>query len=308
MTALAGTASTQIIIMFIIILIGAASYKLKLIDKEGNRRLSDLVLLLVNPIVIFVSYQREYDASLLKGLMISLLLATVTHFAGIGISMLFLPGKKKDYALERFAMIYSNCGFIGIPLVNGIFGSEGVFYLTAYMTMFNLFVWTHGVILMTGKKDLKAIARELLSPSIIATVSGFLFFLLRISIPTVLLEPLNYLAGMNTPLAMLVAGATIAQTDIVKLLKKVRVYYVSFLKLLFMPIVMLLIFSLFEIPKIVLLTSILAAACPTAVTITLFSIRYEKNSYYSSELFAVTTLLSIVTIPLVMTLAGFFVR
>lgn len=161
---------------------------------------------------------------------------------------------------------------------------------------------------MTGKKDLKAIARELLSPSIIATVSGFLFFLLRISIPTVLLEPLNYLAGMNTPLAMLVAGATIAQTDIVKLLKKVRVYYVSFLKLLFMPIVMLLIFSLFEIPKIVLLTSILAAACPTAVTITLFSIRYEKNSYYSSELFAVTTLLSIVTIPLVMTLAGFFVR
>jgi predicted permease len=93
----------------------------------------------------------------------------------------------------------------------------------------------------------------------------------------------------------------------VKLLKKGRIYYVSFLKLLFVPIVMLLIYSLFDIPKIVLLTSILATACPTAVTINLFSLRYEKNYFYASELFAVTTILSVLTIPLVMTAAGFFV-
>jgi predicted permease len=306
MTNLAVTALTQIIIMFIIIIVGIASYKLRLIDKESNKRLSDIVLQLVNPIVIFVSYQRDFNASLLKGLLISLLLGTLTHIAGIGISAIFLSKKKSDFTLERFAVIYSNCGFIGIPLVNGVFGSEGVFYLTAYMTMFNLFVWTHGVIAMTGKKDLKTIAKALLSPSVIATLSGFLFFLLRISIPKILLDSMNYLGSMNTPMAMLVAGATIAQTNMVKLLKKGRIYYVSFLKLLFVPIMMLLIYNLFDIPKIVLLTSILATACPTAVTINLFSLRYEKNYFYASELFAVTTILSVLTIPLVMTVAAFF--
>ncbi|MDF2538758.1 MAG: putative rane protein [Herbinix sp.] len=309
MTTLAITALTQIVIMFIIIIVGAVSFKVKLIDKDTNKRLSDIVLLLVNPIVIFVSYQREFNAALLNGLFISLLLGTVTHLAGIALSTLLFHKKKipSDYVLERFAVIYSNCGFIGIPLVNGVFGSEGVFYLTAYMTMFNLFVWTHGVITMTGKKDFRTITKAFLSPSIIATLSGFLFFILRINLPSFILDSMNYLGNMNTPLAMLVAGVTIAQMNIIKLLLRVRVYYISVLKLVVLPIMMLLLYRLFHIPDLVLLTSILATACPTAVTINLFSIKYGKNYLYATELFTITTLLSVLTIPLVMTIAGFLV-
>lgn len=305
MTTTAVTVFNQILIMLFIMIVGSICYKIKLINKEMNKYLSDLVLMLVNPLVIFLSYQREFEDTLLQGLLISLLLATITHVLAIIIAKLIIRKKDKpeDGVLERFAVIYSNCGFIGIPLVNGIFGSEGVFYITAYMTIFNLFVWTHGVISVSGKKDRRTIVQAFVSPSVIATISGFLLFVLRIQLPETLVEAMSYIGNMNTPLAMMVAGVTIAQANLVKLLGKLRIYYISFLKLIFIPVVMLLIFSLFDLSREVLLTSVLAAACPTGATINLFSIRYKKNYLYASEMFAVTTVLSVITIPLVMIVA-----
>jgi predicted permease len=304
--SLASTAFNQIMIMFFIILIGIFCYRIHLIDQVTNRKLSDIVLILVNPIVVLVAYQREFDTTLLTGLLISLVMAVVTHIIGIVISNVIIRRKKNraDLSIERFAVIYSNCGFIGIPMAGGLFGSEGVFYITAYMTIFNLLVWTHGVVIMTGKADIKSIGKALLSPTIIATVVGFLLFVTRLMIPNVLLDTLSYIGNMNTPLAMLVAGVTIAQTDVRKLLLKPRIYYISFVKLLLIPIVMLLLFRLFEIPNVVLLTSVLAAACPTAVTVNLFSIRYGKNFLYASEVFAVSTMASMITIPTVMYIAN----
>jgi predicted permease len=308
--SLAVTAFNQIVIMFLIILAGMVCFKVRLIDNEMNKKLADIVLMLVNPFVIFVSYQRKFEAELLSGLLISLVLAFATHLFGIFISMIVLRKKnhEADIAMERFAVIYSNCGFIGIPLVNGILGSEGVFYLTAYMTVFNLVVWTHGMITMSGKSDRKSILEAMLSPSVIATLSGFVLFVCKVMLPNSLKEAISYIGDMNTPLAMLIAGVTIAQTDYKKLLGKIRIYYIAFFKLLFVPIVMILLFHLFPISRLVLLTSVLAAACPTAATINLFSIRYEKNYLYASELFAVTTVLSLFSIPLVMIFANLFVK
>lgn len=307
--SIAITAFNQITIMFILILIGILSYKIKLIDQEGNKRLSDIVLMLVNPLVIFLSYQREFDKTLLSGLLISLVLGVATHLVAIllGYVALKKKGHEADIALERFGIVYSNCGFIGIPLVNGVIGSEGVFYLTAYLTIFNLAVWTHGMLTVSGKSDRKTLLKALLSPSIIATFIGFLFFLFRIMLPNLVYEAFSYIGNMNTPLPMLVAGITIAQTDMKKILTKFRIYYITILKLLVIPFGMFFIFNLFPIPDIVLLTSILAVSCPTAVTVSLFAIRYDKNYQYASEIFAVTTICSIVTIPLVMLVVNMFI-
>ncbi len=306
---LAFTAIDQICIMFLIILTGMLCFKLKLIDQEMNKKLADLLLLLVNPLVIFVSYQREFKASLLTGLLIALILAFITHLAAILISLVAVRGKKygEDLAIERFAVIYSNCGFIGIPLVNGILGSEGVFYLTAYVTAFNLFAWTHGVIAMSGRSDRKSVLKAFLSPAVIATFTGFLFFICRIILPGALGQAVTYIGEMNTPLAMLVAGATIAQTDILKLFTKLRSYYIAIIKLILLPLITLLVYQLFPIPRVVLLVTALACACPTAATINLFSLRYEKNYLYASELFALTTILSLITIPFVMIIANILV-
>lgn len=301
---LAVTAFNQIIVMFILLLIGMLCYKINLIDKDMSKKLSDVVLLLVNPMVILISYQRKFEATLLSGLLISLGLALATHLVAILISIILLRKKSTDLAIERFSVIYSNCGFIGIPIVNGIFGSEGVFYLTAYMTIFNLVVWTHGMVSISGKYDKKSIIKAILSPAVISVFVGFLLFVCRIKLPMVIGKPISYIADMNTPLAMLVAGVTIAQTNIIKIFGRIRAFYISLIKLIIIPIGMLLLFHMFDIPKIILLTSVLATACPTGATINLFSLRYDKNYIYASELFAITTILSLITIPFVMIVAN----
>lgn len=301
---LALTAFNQIIVMFILLIIGMFCYKINLIDKEMSKKLSDVVLLLVNPMVILISYQRKFEATLLSGLLISLGLALATHLVAILISIILLRKKSTDLAIERFSVIYSNCGFIGIPIVNGIFGSEGVFYLTAYMTIFNLVVWTHGMVSISGRYDKKSIIKAILSPAVISVFVGFILFVCRIKLPMMIGRPIAYIADMNTPLAMLVAGVTIAQTNIIKIFGRPRAFYISLIKLIIIPIGMLLLFQMFDIPKIILLTSILATACPTGATINLFSLRYDKNYIYASELFAITTILSLLTIPFVMIIAN----
>jgi len=303
--SLANIVLNQIIVMFLIILIGIICFKTKLIDKETNKKLSSILLMLVNPLLIFVSYQRDFSNELLRGLLISLLLASITHIFGIIASYFLLRGKGKDVPIERFSAIYSNCGFIGIPLINGIYGKEGVFYITAYLTIFNLLIWTHGVIMMIGKQDRKTMIKTLISPTIIAVLLGFVFFIAQIRIPNNLFQSFDYVASMNTPFAMIVAGVTIGQTNIRKIFSKVRIYLVAFIKLLLIPAILLFIYSRFSIEKSVLTTAILAAACPTAATGTLFAIRYEKNALYASEIFAITTILSLVTIPIIMMLTEY---
>lgn len=301
--SLVNITTNQILIMFIIILIGFICYKTNLIDKETNKKLSGILLMLVNPILIFESYIREFSAELLQGLLISFGLAIATHVIGIIIAYVLLRGKEeKDVVIERFSSIYSNCGFMGIPLINGILGGEGVFYITAYMTIFNIFVWTHGLTMMIGKQDKKTTIKTLISPTLIAIFLGIIFFITRMTLPEVVLHSFRYISGLNTPLAMIIAGVTIAQTDIRKTFIKLRIYYVTAIKLLIIPIALLLLYSRFPIPKEVLITAIVAAACPTGATGTLFAIRYNKNALYASEIFAMTTLLSIATLPLVVAL------
>lgn len=301
--SLVNITTNQILIMFIIILIGFICYKTNLIDKETNKKLSGILLMLVNPILIFESYIREFSAELLQGLLISFGLAIATHVIGIIIAYVLLRGKEeKDVVIERFSSIYSNCGFMGIPLINGILGGEGVFYITAYMTIFNIFVWTHGLTMMIGKQDKKTTIKTLISPTLIAIFLGIIFFITRMTLPEVVLHSFRYISGLNTPLAMIIAGVTIAQTDIRKIFIKFRIYYVTAIKLLIIPIALLLLYSRFPIPKEVLLTAIVAAACPTGATGTLFAIRYNKNALYASEIFATTTLLSIATLPLIVAL------
>ncbi len=317
----------QIIIIFIIIIIGMICYKVKLIDEATNAKLSNILLLLVNPMVIFVAYQRSFSTELLEGLLISLLLSIVTHVVSILLAYLLIRKKKreinhqdgtgssivvenKDALVERINVIYANVGFMGIPLVNGIFGTEGVFYVTASITIFNLFLWTQGVIMMSGNNEwsFKVLMKKLLSPNIIAIGVGLICFLFQLMVPQVVKEALTHVANMNTPFAMLIAGVTIGRTDLRKLLKKYRVFYVAFIKLLLLPVLLLLLYSRFPINNTVFTTAVIMAAAPSATTGILFSIKYGRNSVLSAEIFTVTTLLCALTIPLLVRLAELFIK
>ena len=295
----------QLVKMFFIMLLAFICYKIKLVDQNGNRSLSNLLLMVVNPLLIITVYQgTEYDPDMVRGLLLAFVAAFLTHILGIVVSTaLIRPSSGTDYSIERFNSMYSNCGFIGIPLINSVFGGNGVFYITAYMVAFNLFSWTHGVILMEKKCSLKNMTEGVLSPMFLSTIAAVVLFFLGILIPSVVLDSMNYVADMNTPLAMMVAGFSVAQADLGKMLRNTRIYFVSFIKLILIPLLVIGVLKLMALPDAVAVTVLIGAACPAATTGTMMAIRYRQNYTYSSELFAMTTVLSVVTIPAVIFLS-----
>ena len=295
--------------MFLIILAGILCFKLKLVSVKGSKEMSNIILQVVNPVVIFVSYQREFDKSLLNGLLLSFVLSVAAFLVAIAVSYLLIRKKDgREYDIERFSSVYSNCGFMGIPLVNALLGLDGVFYLTAFITVFNLLAWTHGVIQMSGVKSFKNIVSAFKSPSVIAIFLGLVSFLLRAFVSSEMTEiiaesipmkALVYISDLNTPLAMLVAGCSIAQVNIISAVKKPRIYFVSAIRLIIIPAIIVVLFRLLNVSEEPMLTVIVAMSAPTAAMATLFCLKYDKNYVYSSEIFAVTTLLSIATMPMI---------
>lgn len=298
----------QIIKMFFLIVIGIICYQIKFLDSDKAKALSNILLKIVTPLLILCSFQREFDITLLRNMLMCLGLAAVSM--GIAYAVSFLVLRKKegfDNVVERCAATYCNSGFIGYPLSYGIFGSEGLFYMVAFNLIFNLLLFSIGEASMKGKRDsgyqVKAIVKQVLNPTTIASFIGVFFFITGFKIPDLLFEPLNMVGNMNTPLAMIVAGVSIAQMNIPKLLKKKRIYLVSAVKLLFIPVAFTLAVKFLPIPHMVYMTMVLATACPTATATVLFAVLYGRDDIYASEIFTATILFSVITIPLIFALA-----
>lgn len=294
----------QICTMFLIVAVGVILYKVNIITDKGSKQLSNLVLNLVCPVLIFMAYQTDYNSEILPNIAVALALSAVTHIILVVLSMIFIRKKSDDISIERFSIVYSNCAFMGIPLIGAIFGSEGVLNLTAYITFFNFFVWTHGVIIMRGTGGIYEVLRALRSPSVVAIFLGLLCFITGFRLPLVLSGAFSHIANMNTPLAMLVAGATVAKTNIIKAVTNKRVLYISLLRLVITPLILVPFYKMFSSGDVFITLSV-AAACPVAATGTLFAVSYDKNSTLASEIFAVSTVLSAVTLPIIVVFANF---
>lgn len=291
--------ANQILKMLLLMLVGYLCYRLKLIDQAGNKTLANLLLMVVNPVLALMALQADYSPHLVTGLLTAFALAIVSQLAAILVTKILIKKSgNPDYSIDAFSCIYANCGFMGIPLVQSILGSEGVLYLTAYMTVFNILSWTHGVVVMTGKSTWKDFKKGLLSPMIIASTLGLILFFTQIRFPSVLADTLNYIGGMNSPLAMIIAGVSVAQTDLLRMLQNRKIYFITLVKLLLVPAVTLGILALVRTDFTVACTILVASACPTAATCTMFALRFHKDYRHSSEIYAFTTLCSLATIPL----------
>lgn len=290
----------QLMKMLFIMILAFICYRLHIINQEGNKNFSNLLLMVVNPCLIITVFQTDYDRDLARSLIVAFAVAVVAHMICFFIAHFLVPEKNNpDFALERFGAAYSNCGFIGIPLINSVLGSKGVFILTAYMTVFNILTWTHGLILLNGRFSAKRLKEGLLAPIVVCTVIGVILFFLQIRIPSPLIDSMDYIADMNTPLAMMIAGFSVAQSDLKKMFLHVRIYWVCFLKLIIMPLAVLIFLAIFPMDRMVAYTTLVAAACPTATTLTMMSIRFKRNYTYASEIFSFSTVLSVITIPVI---------
>ncbi len=306
---MANTILDQTIIMLILIMVGVLCFKTHIISRESNKDLSKLVLQVVNPAVIFMSYQTDYKSELVRNLLLTFALSVGSMAILIAAAYIFIRKKEdRETEIERFSAIYSNCGFMGIPLMNALFGMEGVFYLTAYITVFNIIVWTHGIILISGEKDIKKVIKVFYSPTIISIVLGIICFFLKLRLPEVPSRAFNFVVQLNTPLAMIVSGVTMAETDIPELLKNKRVYIVCALRLLLLPAILSVLLSLLPLDEKVRMTVIVAAAAPPAAMCTLQCIRYGRNSVYASELFTAGTVFSVATLPMMVRITEYLTK
>ena len=303
----------QSVIMLILLAVGYGLYKGKLIGDEASKQLSDIAITIINPIVIFNAYQTDFDHEKLRGLIIALVLSFAAQGILVGAAAIIVRSTRKNFEIERFALGYTNCAFMGIPLVQATFGSEGVFYLTAFITAFNIFMWTHGVILMSGgeKKTAKQRAKEflkiLLSPAIIAIILGLVFFFTGFRLPDIIQTPLDYLGSMNTPLAMIVSGATIAKAGLLGCFNNKRIYFLQLFKLIIVPILLAALFVPAEfcgVDSTIVSTILIAASAPTASSTIMFSYKYGKDEKYASNHFALSTIASMITIPLILATSG----
>lgn len=306
----------QVIIIFIYMTIGFILSKTKKINTDGVKQVTNILLLIVTPCVLIKSYQEkiaEFSPDLLMGLGISALLAILIHFVAIGISSLIYRKEESGiYKVNLFSAVYSNCGFMAIPLLSSTLGSDGVFYGSAYLATFTIFYWIHGVIVFTGTRKSITLKSAFLNPGVIGTAVAMLLFLPKITLPEIAMEAVSGIAGLNTPLSMMILGTYLANISIKKALSRPSLYSVSFLRLLFIPLVSaVLIFLLrfiFPIDTVIANAILIPAACPVAAISVLFSTKFDADAYYASELVAITTLISIATIPSVIAISSLFIK
>lgn len=296
--------------IFSLVLIGIFGYVLRknnLINHEQSKGLSVISVYIITPCTLYASFQTQISTDKLNGFLYALTASIMV----LVIYFILMKGIRKLCvldAIESASVIYSNAGAIVIPLVLGVFGPEYVFYTSAYLMVQNALLWTHAWIVISGQK--KIIWRKvLLHPCILAIAAGFVSFLVQFSFPSVVETALDSVGACMGPIALLGVGMMIAEADLKEILKSKRIYLVLGLRLLVYPVAAMLVcfavWKLFpvEIDPYVYLIVLLASCGPAATSLTQMAQIHDNQPSYASSINVLTTLGSILTIPLVMTLA-----
>lgn len=297
---LVSTVTYQVVIMFLLAGIGALMFRSGKISLEGSKSIGSILVNLSLPAVIINGFLVERTPERITGLLLSALLAAVTLALAILAAWVCF---RKD-PMAQFAAAFSNPGFFGIPIILSCLDNGAIFYIAAYVAFLNLLQWSYGVSLLTGATENITPKRLLTAPFVIAIEIGAFFFLTGFPVPGILAKAVTHLANLNTPLAMFATGVYLAQTDPKKMVRKAVLYKISVVKLLVVPLLAMVMLAL--LPKAYFdlkLTLLIAAACPTGTNIAVYAQLHDRDFGYAVETVAVTTILSLLTLPLVTQLA-----
>ena len=283
------TVMVKVAELFLMIGVGAVCFRLGILTRRGVSQLTTLLLYLVAPCLIVSSLAGEGGNIAPEELALSLGLAVLAHVLSIGLSFLFfrrepLPRRQ----VLRFSLIYSNTGFMGMPLVQAVVGTEGVVYASVFISVFNVFVWTHGYSLMSGGES-SGWKKVVLNPGVLALAIGLPLFFLGWDLPELLQVPIDSFAALNTPLAMVVIGCNIARIPFKEMFSDRAVFLASGLRLLlFRQCFWELHFFCGPAPAL-LVSSVIQAAAPSAANTVLFATRFGGDDKLASKMVAVSS-------------------
>ncbi|MBR0504093.1 MAG: AEC family transporter [Kiritimatiellae bacterium] len=296
--------SKQVGVLFVLTAVGCLCNRCRLLNGVAIKGVTGLLMLIVTPCVIIHSFiQQRFSPSLLGDLGWALAVAVFAHVIGSAIALICLHDRDaRREGVLRFAAIFSNAGFMGLPLEYAILGADGVFFGAMYVVVFNLVCWTWGVAVMCRGAKATNLRSILVNPGTVGVALGLPFFLFSVNPPEVVGRPIQMLADLNTPLAMIMVGWYLAEADLRPVLCRGVVYGVAALRLLVVPLAVIgalvglraCVPTLNPVMAVAIAT---AASAPVAALTTVIAARFDRDVTTATGLVSGTTLLSILTMP-----------
>lgn len=307
----------QLVIMALIALAGFSFTKIFSFGKTEQTFVSRLLLYVINPCMILRTFNIEFEKERFMELLAVIGISLLAHLALTLLALVFCRSKnetEKDLdPIDKISVIFTNCGFIGIPLINGIFGQGGTFYLMGYIAIFNLSLWTYGYYFIAGKVNIKKI---ITNPNIIAVLLGILIYCLPFKLPTLIAQPISFIGDMNTATSMLLLGmlfATFKKPEISLGSYVLRLAKICSLRLIASAVIMFFVcFAAFKLLKnfsdirTMCYVVFIAALCPVGMSVSGLAVLFKKDESYASLIVGLTSLFCLVTLPLSVAIAEKF--
>ena len=285
--------------LFTIMILGYIFRKAGMISDEGKSLLTDLVLYVTLPASIIKSFQIEFNHQILVSCIVVIVVAAGIQVGAWLLGMILYPGfpdeRKK---VLQYATICSNAGILGNPIAEGIFGSMGLLYASIYTIPQRTFMWSIGLTYFTQAPDMKTLIKKVSThPCIVSVVIGMLIMVFQIPVQGFLSLTIKNIAGGNTFLAMSLVGTILAEVPFRSLPEKDTVYY-SFIRLFFIPFLVYLACNFAQVDSLVTGVSVVLSGMPSASVTAVLAAKYGKDEVFATKCVVLSTLLSMVTVPL----------
>lgn len=295
----------QMIVLFILMGIGYFCYKKQIITEEVSKKLSAIVVNIANPALVLSGCMGEEKAGGEE------LLLTVAVMLAIYAALLVLAEvlpqllrvEKKSRGTYRAMTVFSNIGFMGFPVVAALYGNGALLYAALFMIPYNILIYTYGVAFMSAKeagekKNTFSLGR-ILNVGVIACIVALIIYLTGIQFPVFIQKTITNLSNLTAPLSMMVIGASLATIDLKKLFMDVKLLIFSAIKLILIPVAGLLIIRQFVSSEIILGVCMVMLATPVGSMTAMLAQQYDGDYEMASKGVALTTILSVLTMPLV---------
>jgi predicted permease len=297
----------QVGVLFTLMAVGYVCRRRGLFSDAFVKGAVNLLLLIVTPCLIIHVFQRPFTKELLANLGMALAAAFFAH--GVGLLFAETCFRRVDEmrkGILKFGTVFSNGGFMAIPLEYALLGAEGAFYGAVYVVVFNLLCWTYGLKVMCG--HLKDLDKRILfvNPGTIGITVGLPLFLTSTTLPQLIGEPIRYLSELNTPLAMIIIGYYLADARFSAYFRCAPALVASGLRLLVIPSIVLAVLMMirgFGLDPVMAVALTASASAPVAAMDSMFAAKYGKDVDLSVGLVSVTTLISIITMPFIVGVA-----
>ena len=302
----------QVGVLFALVAVGYVCRRTNFLSDAFVKGCVNLLLLIVTPCLIVHVFQRPFTRSALANLGVATAVAFATHLVGIAFAeTCFRRTDDMKRGVLKFATVFSNGGFMAIPLEYALLGADGAFYGAVYVVVFNLLCWTYGLKVMSG--HLKDMNRRILfvNPGTLGIAAGLPLFLTSTTLPVMLHDPIKYISDINTPLAMIVIGFYLADARFAAYFRCTPALVASLLRLVAIPAIVvagLAAMRGFGVDPTMATALAASASAPVAAMDTMFASKYGRDVDVSVGLVAVTTLLSIVTMPMLVGFAMWIFR